>query len=103
MRPVHFGRRARNARRPSSLAADLAELERTNPAVALAADDLDRVTREITGRPPLARVGRDEASLRARNTADVTRELEAKRRRQAEAEAWIAEVRARKGKRDADT
>jgi hypothetical protein len=38
----------------------------------------------------------DEPSLRARNATDVAREAEAKRRREAEAEAWIAEVRARK-------
>jgi hypothetical protein len=58
LKPVHFGRRARN---------DITKL--------------------------------DEPKLRARNTADVSREQAAKRAREAEAEAWIAEVRARKAKR----
>jgi len=85
-------------RRPSRLAADLAALERTDPAVALAADDLDRVTRQITGLPggPLP----ERPAWQTRNVEAVARARREKARREAEAERWIAGVRARKaGKR----
>ena len=80
-------------KRPSmrGLARDLAELEATDPDVALAADELDRVTRQITRLPG----GPLKPSLRDRNRADVAHAAAQKRKREAEAEAWIAEVRAR--------
>lgn len=86
---MKFGSAART-RRPS-LGAELAALERNDPAVAAAAADLDRVTSEITGRPLPARL-----SFRDRNRADVAHAAAEKAKRVAEAERWIAEVRARR-------
>ena len=54
-----------------------------------------KALRDLEGEKPARR----EHPAMVRNRADVTREAEAKRRREEEAERWIAEVRARKAKR----
>ncbi len=86
------------------LGSELAELERTNPAVALAADELDRVTSKIIGRsvpstlPGGALPPRE--NFMTRNREAVARARREKARREAEAVAWMVGVRARKaGKR----
>lgn len=84
---LKFGRAARPRKR--GIGAELAELERTNPDVALAAHDLDRITAQLTGLP--------EPAWRARNNIAVAHAAAEKRKREAEADAWIAEVRARPG------
>jgi hypothetical protein len=85
---MKFGRNAR-PRRPPPLATDLAEMEAADPRLRELGERIDDFGRAIAGLPVKHRIP----------SADATREREAKARREAEAEAWIAEVRARKAKR----
>jgi len=84
------------------LGAELREMERTNPDVALAADDLDRVIGKIIGRSVghIATPLEQKLAWRTNARQDVERARLAKKAREEEAERWIEAVKARKaGKR----
>lgn len=86
---MKFGRNDPARRRPWRLAADLAEMEARDPKLKELGERIEDVGRAIAGLPIKHRIPSTLAS----------QERTAKKAREAEAEAWIAEVRARKAKR----